>query len=42
MAAKYLGQSKEITPANISNEEKNLIHKYINIIYDNIEFKRVY
>ena len=36
--AKYLGQSKEITPANISNEEKNLIHKYINIIYDNIEF----
>ena len=36
--AKYLGQSKEITPANISNEEKNLIHKYINIIYDSIEF----
>ena len=36
--AKYLGQSKEITPANISNEEINLIHKYINIIYDNIEF----
>mgnify|MGYP005711658383 FL=1 len=36
--AKYLGQSKEITPANISNEEINLIHEYINIIYDNIEF----
>ena len=36
--AKYLGQSTEITPANISNEEKNLIQKYINIIYDNIEF----
>ena len=36
--AKYLGQSKEITPANISNEEKNLIYEYINIIYDNIEF----
>ena len=36
--AKYLGQSTEITPANISNEEKNLIHNYINIIYDNIEF----
>ena len=35
--AKYLGQSKEITPANISNEEINLIYKYINIIYDNIE-----
>ena len=37
--AKYLGQSTEITPANISNEEKNLIRKFINIIYDNIEFK---
>ena len=36
--AKYFGQSTEITPANISNEEKNLIHNYINIIYDNIEF----
>ena len=36
--AKYLGHSKEITPANISNEEKNLIYEYINIIYDNIEF----
>ena len=36
--AKYLGQSKEITPANILEEEKNLIHKYVNKIYDNIEF----
>ena len=37
--AKYLGQSKEITPGNISIEEKILIHKYINKIYDNIELK---
>ena len=37
--AKYLGQSKEITPGNISSEEENLIHKYINKIYDNIELK---
>ena len=37
--AKYLGQSKEITPGNISDEEENLIHKYINKIYDNIELK---
>ena len=37
--AKYLGQSKEITPGNISNEEKSLIHDYINKIYDNIELK---
>ena len=36
--AKYLGQSKEITPGNISDEEKDLIHEYINKIYDNIEF----
>ena len=37
--AKYLGQSKEITPGNISSEEENLIHEYINKIYDNIELK---
>jgi len=37
--AKYLGQSKEITPGNISSEEENLIHKFINKIYDNIELK---
>ena len=37
--AKYLGQSKEITPGNISIEEKILIHKYINKIYDNIKLK---
>ena len=37
--AKYLGQSKEITPGNISDEEKSLIHNYINKIYDNIELK---
>ena len=37
--AKYFGQSKEITPGNISSEEENLIHEYINKIYDNIELK---
>ena len=37
--AKYLGQSKEITPGNISDKEKSLIHEYINKIYDNIELK---
>ena len=37
--AKYLGQSKEITPGNISDEEIDLIHNYINKIYDNIELK---
>lgn len=37
--AKYLGQSKEITPGNISREEESLLHKYINKIYDNIELK---
>ena len=37
--AKYLGQSKEITPGNISSKEENLIHEYINKIYDNIELK---
>ena len=37
--AKYLGQSKEITPGNISDKEKSLIHEYINKIYDKIELK---
>ena len=35
--AKYLGESQEITPGNISDEAKELIHQYINTIYDNIE-----
>ena len=36
-SAKYLGESQEITPGNISDKAKKLIHLYINIIYDNIE-----
>ena len=35
--AKYLGESQEITPGNISDQAKELIHQYINTIYDNIE-----
>ena len=35
--AKYLGESQEITPGNISDQAKELIHEYINTIYDNIE-----
>jgi len=36
-SAKYLGESQEITPGNISDESRELIHQYINTIYDNIE-----
>ncbi|MDG2475413.1 MAG: ATP-grasp domain-containing protein [Flavobacteriaceae bacterium] len=39
--AKYLGESQEITPGNISAKSKELIHKYINTIYDNIELKGI-
>ena len=39
--AKYLGQSKEITPGNISQKSKDLIHDYINLIYDNIDLKGI-
>ena len=39
--AKYLGESKEITPGNISIESKKLIHKYINNIYDNLELNGI-
>ena len=39
--AKYLGESQEITPGNISNESKELIHKYINRIYDNIKLNGI-
>lgn len=39
--AKYLGESKEITPGNISSESKELIHKYINKIYDNLELNGI-
>tara|TARA_B100000575_G_scaffold35096_1_gene23671 strand:+ start:6551 stop:7519 length:969 start_codon:yes stop_codon:yes gene_type:complete len=39
--AKYKGESQEITPGNISKESKDLIHEYINIIYDNIKLKGI-
>ena len=39
--AKYLGESQEITPANISKESEELIHKYIAKIYDNIELNGI-
>ena len=39
--AKYLGQSKEITPGNISPKSKALIHDYINLIYDNLDLKGI-
>ena len=39
--AKYLGESQEITPGNISKESKALIHKYIAKIYDNIELNGI-
>ena len=39
--AKYLGESQEITPGNISDKSKELIHKYANTIYDNIELNGI-
>ena len=39
--AKYLGESQEITPGNISKESEELIHKYISKIYDNIELSGI-
>ena len=39
--AKYLGESQEITPGNISKESEELIHKYISKIYDNIELNGI-
>ena len=39
--AKYLGESEEITPGNISKESEALIHKYIAKIYDNIELNGI-
>ena len=39
--AKYLGESQEITPGNISKESEALIHKYIAKIYDNIELNGI-
>ena len=39
--AKYLGESQEITPGNISDKSKELIHKCVNTIYDNIELNGI-
>ena len=39
--AKYLGESQEITPGNISKESEALIHKYIAKIYDNIKLNGI-
>jgi D-alanine-D-alanine ligase len=39
--AKYLGESQEITPGNISKKSEELIHKYISKIYDNIELNGI-
>lgn len=39
--AKYLGESQEITPGNISEKSKKKIHEYLNIIYDNINLNGI-
>ena len=39
--AKYLGESQEITPGNISKESIELIHKYVTKIYDNLELNGI-
>ena len=39
--AKYLGESQEITPGNISKESLELIHKYVTKIYDNLELNGI-
>ena len=39
--AKYLGESQEITPGNISDKSKKLIFKYLNMIYDNINLNGI-
>ena len=39
--AKYNGQSDEITPANLTTDELNDIHKMINTIYDNINLSGI-
>ena len=40
-SAKYLGESQEITPGNISEKSKKLIHEYLNNIYDNINLNGI-
>ena len=40
-SAKYLGESKEITPGNVSDKSRKLIYEYLNIIYDNLNLKGI-
>jgi len=40
-SAKYLGESQEITPGNVSEKSKNLIHEYLNNIYDKINLNGI-
>ena len=40
-SAKYLGESQEITPGNVSEKSKKLIHEYLNKIYDNINLNGI-
>ena len=39
--AKYLGESEEITPGNVSDKSRKLIYEYLNIIYDNLNLKGI-
>lgn len=39
--AKYLGESQEITPGNISEKSRRKIHEYLNIIYDKINLSGI-
>ena len=39
--AKYNGESDEITPGELTNNELDKIHKMINIIYDNINLSGI-
>ncbi len=40
-SAKYLGESQEITPGNVSEKSKKLIDEYLNSIYDNINLNGI-
>ena len=40
-SAKYLGESQEITPGNVSEKSKKLIHEYLNNIYDKINLNGI-
>ena len=40
-SAKYLGESQEVTPGNVSEKSKNLIHEYLNNIYDKINLNGI-